>query len=116
MIIDDISFTFLDEPITIIIGKNASQNQQLILDSDDNDLWFHVANYPSAHLVMKIHNIKLKHKEMKKVIIQGAKQLKKLSKYSSVKNLEFNYTLIKHVQTTNTDGQVIIDNYKSIII
>ena len=116
MFTEEISFVFLDEPITVIAGKDALQNQQLILDSDENDMWFHVANYPSSHLVMKIHNIKLSKKELRKVVVQGARQLKKLSKYSSIKNLEFNYTLIKNVKITNIIGRVTINNYKSIVI
>jgi len=45
----------------IYIGKNNKQNDYLISKiADKNDLWFHGLNYPSAHIILKVPNNKVK--------------------------------------------------------
>ena len=54
------------------IGKNAEHNSQIISLSSSNDLWFHLDNYPSAHVILHIPdgillNKKNKHKQKRKM-------------------------------------------------
>ena len=43
--------------IPVLIGKNAVHNTQLVSEANDDDLWFHVTDKPSAHIIAKIANI-----------------------------------------------------------
>ena len=36
------------EGYIILIGENANENQYLVLNSNANDYWAHISNYPSA--------------------------------------------------------------------
>lgn len=116
MFISTISLNFLTEPIEFMCGKNAKENQELVLMSDPGDLWFHLEDGPSAHLVLKTNDLSLNKKQIKKIAKCGAMELKKLSKSKNVKKLPIHYTYISNVETTDTDGLVIIKNFKSIII
>lgn len=51
--------TIGDVKYTIKVGTNANENWTLIDDSYPEDLWFHLDEYPSAHVVVSsnINNI-----------------------------------------------------------
>ncbi len=104
--------------ITFIIGQNAAENFQIIDDSQSDDLWFHVSEFPSCHVVAKINDImdNINRKDMKYVVKQGAVLCKQYSKYKSVKNLDIIYTEISNVQKTSIIGSVITSNTKNITI
>jgi predicted ribosome quality control (RQC) complex YloA/Tae2 family protein len=102
--------------IIFIIGSNAKHNTQIVLDAHENDLWFHLNDLPSAHIIAKISDIELTKKQYKEVIIRGAKISKMISKYSSSKHLDISYTTIKYVKTTNTPGLVNLEKYHIITV
>lgn len=102
--------------IQFIIGKNEKNNTLIVSEANENDLWFHVAHMPSAHIIAKIHNFELTKKQYKTVIKRGAKITKMVSKYSSCKLLEISYTEIKNVQTTHVPGLVNLISHKNIIV
>ena len=108
----------LNLDITYVIGQNAAENFQIIDDSQSNDLWFHVADFPSCHVVAKINDImaSINRKDIKYIIKQGAVLCKQYSKYNSVKNLDINYTEISNVQKTTVIGSVITSNTKNVTI
>jgi predicted ribosome quality control (RQC) complex YloA/Tae2 family protein len=91
----------------ILIGRNQEENDILINNASPEDYWLHLSNYPSPHVIIqnptkkKIHN---------KVLKQAAYQLKIHSKYRKLKNIEIDITKIKHLQTTNKPGMVLITN------
>jgi predicted ribosome quality control (RQC) complex YloA/Tae2 family protein len=41
---------------TICIGKSAKENWKLIDDSMPNDIWFHLDDVPSSHVILKTSN------------------------------------------------------------
>ena len=43
-----------DVTYTYWLGENAKDNWDIISKSDKNDIWFHLADYPSAHVILKI--------------------------------------------------------------
>lgn len=102
--------------IVFIAGKNASDNTNLINSSEENDIWFHLADGPSSHVVAKVHNLVMTRKQRKAVIRKGAKISKMISKHSSTKSLAISYSLIKDVITTNVPGGVILNNCTDIIV
>jgi predicted ribosome quality control (RQC) complex YloA/Tae2 family protein len=39
--------------VKIKYGKNAKENWNLIDESSSDDLWFHIDNYPSTHVLLE---------------------------------------------------------------
>jgi predicted ribosome quality control (RQC) complex YloA/Tae2 family protein len=118
MIVKEVFIPKLNLDITFIIGQNAAENFQIIDDSQPDDLWFHVAEFPSCHVIAKINDImaNINRKDIKYIVKQGAILCKQYSKYKSVKNLEIIYTEISNVQKTNVIGSVITSNTKNVTI
>ena len=103
------------EGYTILIGENADENQQLVLNSDANDYWAHISGYSSAHAVIrnptgtKVHN---------KVIKRACCIIKSASnKCKSISKLQFDVCRISNLITTDTPGLVeLIESPKKITI
>lgn len=36
----------------VVIGKNKNENIKIIQSSESDDLWFHLKDYPSCHIVV----------------------------------------------------------------
>ena len=99
--------------IQISVGKNSSNNEYLTLKySKPEEYFFHVKDYPVAHVV--VHNISLNNE-----LIEFAATLAiKNSKAKDKTKIIVNYCKIKDVKKLkgSKSGQVIIKNYKEIII
>jgi predicted ribosome quality control (RQC) complex YloA/Tae2 family protein len=101
----------LNKEFDIYIGKSAEENWALIDDSSENDIWFHLDDLPSSHVVLKTNNIKIKEFN-KATLIKCASLCKENSKYSGQKNIPVIYTLIKNVQKADTVGSVTTSSTK----
>lgn len=103
--------------IDFIIGGNARENHDIIDKAINNDLWFHISEMPSAHVILKIpKDFELKKDGLKKIIKQGAIICKEYSKYKKEKNVIINYTRIKNVVKDKQPGAVTLTDIKKIII
>jgi len=103
--------------IDFIIGGNAQENHDIIDNADEDDLWFHISDKPSAHVILKIpKDLELKKDELKKIIKQGALICKEYSKYKKEKNVSIDYTKIKNVVKCEEPGAVTLSDVKKIII
>jgi predicted ribosome quality control (RQC) complex YloA/Tae2 family protein len=102
--------------IKFLIGKDARNNTDIINQSQDNDLWFHVNNLPSCHVIAHIHDLNISRKDIPYIVTQGALLCKQNSKYKSYKNVEIIYTRIKNVKTLETPGSVMTTDTKIILI
>jgi predicted ribosome quality control (RQC) complex YloA/Tae2 family protein len=116
------------------VGKDADNNYQIIDESDKEDIWFHLKNSSSCHVIACLKNIKfnryddelpnyynidfdnLDKKQKQQVIKQGALLCKQFSKLKNQKNLEIIYTKIENVYKTETVGSVISYKTKTIIV
>jgi len=96
----------------IIIGKNKQDNWRIIDESSPTDIWFHVADYPSSHVILKTNGELLKNIP-KQIINRCACLCKSHSSVPSMKNCEIVYTQISNVKKTNIVGQVVTQNTKS---
>ena len=107
----------LGEDIEYIIGQHAIDNFQIIDDSKEDDIWFHINNESSGHVIASIpDNIKFSKKQNRQIITQGALVCKENSKYKSQRNLEVVYAYVKNVEKTNIPGKVTITNSKIISV
>ena len=46
-------FNYNNTIYTIIIGKNKNENWAIIDDASGTDLWFHISEMPSCHVLLK---------------------------------------------------------------
>lgn len=95
----------LEQEFEIIIGRSAKENWQIIDGSSENDVWFHLDDYPSSHIILKTENTDIKDFN-KQTLIHCASLCKEHSKYSNIKNISVIYTKIKNVNKSDTVGSV----------
>lgn len=92
------------EEYVILIGENANEDQQLVLNSGANDYWAHNSGYPSAHAVIRnpsgapFHN---------KVVNRACCIIKSASnKCKSIPKLQFDVCRISNLVITDTPGLI----------
>ena len=102
--------TILLDDYHIKIGQNKEENELLLNTMSGDFTWFHIKNYPSAHLWIDedFNNL------TKKQIYNCALELKKSGKYRKWNNIEIIYTQGKNLKKTNTPGTVITSKTKTI--
>lgn len=105
----------LNIEVEFVIGKNAKENFDIIDNSENHHIWFHIHNHPSCHVIARLDE-ELNRKDFKYVIKQGALICKQYSKFNNHKNVEIVYTFIKHVHKTDIIGSVNLECEKIITI
>lgn len=100
--------TITIDEYTVIIGGSAEENEKLIKESLPNDIWLHLENMSSAHIVINANG-----KEVPKRVINMAASL--FSKYKKVTG-RYNviWTEIKNVKLTKTKGCVVPSRIRKI--
>jgi predicted ribosome quality control (RQC) complex YloA/Tae2 family protein len=116
------------------VGKDAQNNHQIIDESNKDDLWFHINNTSSCHVIACLKNIRfnryddelpnyydidfdsLDNKQKQQIVKQGAILCKQFSRLNNQKNVEIIYTKIENVCKTEPIGSVITYKTKTIII
>ncbi len=107
----------ISSEITYWIGSNAQDNINIIEQAEPTDIWFHVADYPSAHVIARVSHLnKLDKKSIQSIVTQGAVLCKQVSKYSSVKNLGITWAYVSNITPTDVLGTVNVSCGKNIII
>lgn len=90
---------------SILIGKNAKGNEDIIKISHQESLWMHLNNTPSAHIILVNEGDMIP----KRYINQVASMLFEYTK-NIPKNSNVIYTKVKNVKLTNVLGTVIPKN------
>ena len=105
------------EYIEYRVGQNAKENFDLIDDSEADDIWFHISQVSSCHVVASIPADKQYDKHtLKKIAVQGAVICKQFSKYKSEREIHVIYTKIQNLIKSSTIGAVSVEEYKTIVI
>lgn len=113
----DIFIPAINQTITFSVGKNAEDNTRIVTHAEDTDLWFHVENESSSHVIAHIPNDhKFNKKQKQKIVVQGALLCKMNSRFKSQNNVPICFTEIKNITTTSIPGQVHTTNTKTISI
>ncbi len=94
----------------IKIGRSSAENTQLVQNANKSDIWFHLSDSPSCHVVLET-NTKINHIS-RQVISRCAYLCKMYSK--TPPKCKVIYTQIENVQTTRIPGQVVTTNCKTI--
>jgi len=93
----------------IIIGRNANENDMLIKSSHPLDMWFHLSNVSSAHLVIKNKGDKIPKRYINEIASMLFEYNNKAWRTTNVI-----YTEIKNVKRTDVPGMVMTKNTKVI--
>lgn len=94
----------------IYIGENRYDNWDIIDNSENTDLWFHIENLPSCHVILKCNE---KFKPSKKAIKRCAYLCKiNTNSAKSLPKCNVIYTPISHIQKTNIVGEVYASDCK----
>ena len=103
-------FVFQNQEYNILVGQSREENAELVNVSDPKNIWFHVANAPSSHVILKT-TCKIKDIPLQ-VIKRCACLCKTHSKSKSVTKCDIIYTQIENVESTQVIGQVNTDSSK----
>lgn len=91
---------------TILIGKNAADNWKIVDEAENRDLWFHVANHPSCHVILKAKDINFYN------INLAAQRCKEHSKLRNLTTVTVMYTTKDNIKKGQNVGEVIIKSNK----
>lgn len=107
-----------DIKYTIRIGTNAQENWDLIDDSYPEDLWFHLDELASSHVVITQDTKLVKEIFYPNQIISLASNYCKSTskKGKNLQKVKIVYTEIKNIKKAKQIGSVIISNPNYLII
>lgn len=107
----------LEREIPFLVGTYARDNFEIIDESEPTDLWFHLSDTSSCHVIAKMpQDIKLDKKQKMQIIKQGALICKQNSRYKSDRSVDVIYTSLSNVIKTEIVGQVITSDTKHILV
>ena len=113
----------LGDDVTIYVGQSKEENWSLIDKSKQNDIWFHLADHPSCHVVINLAEHKNKDKDKKnreiisnKTIYYVASLCKEHSKLKKIKKITVIYTEIKYIKKGKEIGSVYTKKTKRITV
>lgn len=98
----------------IKIGENQSDNDKILSEANQNDFWFHLADFPSCHVILSCSD---DYEPTKQMINYAATLVKENTKYKNFHKVTVNYTKMKYVKKTETKGKVLIkSNLNHIVV
>lgn len=100
----------------IIVGKNEKENWKIIDDADGDDMWIHVSDSPSCHVIIREELTSGSTSDYPEdVILHAANECKANSKCKNKSKVKIVYCLIKNIKKGKAIGQVeILENPKYI--
>ena len=102
-------FTHGSKEYTISIGKNKEENWQLIDASEPDDIWFHIDNQPSCHVVLK-NDEQIKLKDLPRQVLKRAAYLCKINSAAKTQSkCDVIYAPISAITKTSIVGQVTVN-------
>ncbi len=106
--------TYNIEGFIVKVGKNNLQNEALLDEASRTDLWLHVKDYHSSHVIVKAENSKV----LDSVILTCAEICAFRSEANKGGKVSVDYTLRKFVKKPpkSRPGSVIYTDYSTIIV
>ena len=102
----------LESGSIIKIGKNAAENFNIIDSANPNDLWFHLKNLPSCHVILETNANGINYSDIR----QAAEQCLANTKYREMNSVYVEYLPVNDVVKTNVPGKVILKHKPLYII
>jgi predicted ribosome quality control (RQC) complex YloA/Tae2 family protein len=117
MKIETIFFESINKEIIYYIGRNSKENFSVIDMGKQDDIWIHVKDESSCHVVIYLPDERIERTKLKQIIKKGCLLCKEnTNKLKNVKKVEMIYTQIKYVTKTNVEGCVITENTKTFLL
>jgi predicted ribosome quality control (RQC) complex YloA/Tae2 family protein len=111
---ENIFINGLKREIIFYIGKNQSENFEVIDKGTNDDLWFHAADISSCHVVCQVP-LDIDKKGLRYIITTGALLCKNnTNKLKTIKNVNILYTKIRNIVKTDVPGCVVTKDTKVI--
>jgi hypothetical protein len=108
--------TLLINSVTYYIGKTQQENHDVIDLGRPADLWFHLADMSSCHVVAALP-LGISRKERGKIIKQGALLCKQnTAKASSQQHITVTYASISAILKEAVPGSVSVTDPKTIVV
>jgi len=106
----------LNQEITFYVGKSAQGNFDIIDNAKEDDLWFHLDNEASCHVIASIPET-VDRKNIRYIVKQGAILCKQNSilKNSKIKT-DIIYARVKNIEKTFIPGRVVVKEGKIVSI
>ena len=102
--------------VTYYIGRTQQENHAVIDLGGPSDIWFHLDNTSSCHVVAVLPS-DTSRKERGKIIKQGALLCKQwTAKVKAQRNVSVTYAPLCHVTKEQTPGSVSVTNASTIIV
>jgi hypothetical protein len=92
--------------IPFTIGQKCSDHFTMIDEAQPNDIWFHLEDYPSCHIIASIPEY-MTRTQLKKVIRYGYSLSKTYSKHGS--NVKVIHARVRNLKKTETEGCVVVN-------
>jgi len=105
----------IKDNITFYIGQSAQENFNMIDKAKSNDIWFHVHNHTSAHVIASIP-YKLSRTQIHKIVVQGATLCKENSRFNCDSRVQITHCKISGVKKTDVLGKVKVEHQKYIFV
>jgi len=101
--------------ITILVGRNPAQNDELTLHAAGNDWWLHVQQYPGSHVIIKSEKDK---PLMKETLLDAAHLAMHFSQLRDAGKAIIDYTQRKHIKKPRgfPPGRVTYSQQKTIVL
>jgi predicted ribosome quality control (RQC) complex YloA/Tae2 family protein len=80
---------------TILVGRNARENDELLRQAGPNDLWLHAKGVPGAHVIIRSHG---RERIPQTVIKEAARLAVQSSKAKEERRVEVSYTPTRYVR------------------
>jgi predicted ribosome quality control (RQC) complex YloA/Tae2 family protein len=101
---------FYKEGYTIVVGRNQSENKKLLENAKSEDIWFHIRNIPSSHVIIKADK-----RAIPQSVIETAAKICVDFGVDKVGDYEVDYTKRKFVKLKE-GANVVYDKYKTLQI
>ena len=106
-------------PIYYQVGQNENDNIDLILQSDNDDIWFHASEYSSCHVILKMPQTYISKKQLFTIIKRGAQICKQSTNRIKTKsNIEITYCKVSQltIDDSRTGTVHIQGNHRSLSV
>ena len=98
------------EDITCRVGGNAKDNWEILTNSKDTDLFFHLSSFSSPYVIAEVDE-----KPTNDIIKLIAMVCKQHTKYKHIKNVKVDYTPCSKVIKGDIVGQVIYNSNRKVL-
>ena len=103
-------------PVTFYIGRSQQENHAVLDDKKPTDLWFHLADTSSCHVVAVLPD-DCDRKLRGAILRRGAALCKQhTTKVASQRNVPITYTTVANVAKDTVPGRVLLHDSHTIVV